>query len=190
MRRDLDRILIDRARIAERVREMGVELARQLEGELQAEGASPDEAGHAVMIPVLTGSMIFVADLVREMPMKLSLGLVAVSSYPGKSMQSKGASIASELPPDLAGKHVVIADDILDTGNTLALVKRLVLEKKPASVRVVVLLRKILPGHTPPIEADLVGFEIPDEFVVGYGLDYDGLYRNLPEIAVLRPEAL
>ena len=103
-------------------------------------------------------------------------------------MESKGVAMRSELPPNLAGKHVVIVDDILDSGQTLDLLKRLVLEQKPASVRLCVLLRK--PGKAKiDLRPEYVGFDIPDEFVVGYGLDYDGFYRNYPEIATLKPEA-
>jgi len=187
---DFDKVLIGREQIAERVREMGRKLAADLIQDLRAEGHDPDEAGHIVMIPVLTGAMIFVADLVRELPMKLSMNVVAVSSYPGASTSSQGASLASELPKDLAGKHVVIVDDILDSGQTAALVKKLVAEQGAASVRVCVLLRKQVEGRPPVIEADYSGFDIPDEFVVGYGLDYDGLYRNHPEIVTLSPDAI
>jgi hypoxanthine phosphoribosyltransferase len=181
---EIERTLIGRQRIAARVRELAQRLCEDL----------PDEAGgQVVMVPVMSGAMIFASDLVREMPMKLGLGLVAVSSYPGKSLASKGAVIESELPGDLAGKHVVIVDDILDSGQTLALVRRIVGEQGPASVRACVLLRKDVPRAVDvPDEAlaEYVGFDIPDEFVVGYGLDYNGYYRNYPEIATLRRDAL
>ncbi len=188
--RDIDKVLIGRDEIARRVQEMGAELANDLAEAVKGEGDAPEDAGHIVFIPILTGSIVFVADLIRHMPMKLSLELVAVSSYPGKSMESKGVSIRSALPDDLEGKHVVLADDILDSGRTLAMIRSLVEEQNPASVRVCVLLEKKIEGYTPPIRADYAGFEIPDEFVVGYGLDYNGLYRNHPEIVTLKPEAL
>jgi hypoxanthine phosphoribosyltransferase len=127
------------------------------------------------------------------MPLKLSLGLVAVSSYPGKSLASKGAVIQSELPADLAGTHVVVVDDILDSGQTLELVRRIIAAQKPASIRACVLLRKDVRrlATTPDKQlAEYVGFDIPDEFVVGYGLDYNGFYRNYPEIAALKKDAL
>ena len=184
---DLEGILVTKGQIAIRVRE----LAQQISTDLMRDMAPLTEAqqeGKVVLIPVLTGSIVFVADLIRHMPLKISLGLVAVSSYPGKSMESKGVAMRSELPPNLAGKHVVIVDDILDSGQTLDLLKRLVLEQKPASVRLCVLLRK--PGKAKiDLRPEYVGFDIPDEFVVGYGLDYDGFYRNYPEIATLKPEA-
>ncbi len=188
MIRDLDRTLIDRDAIASRVRELGRRIAGDLERSLAAEGASPDEAGRIAIISVMTGALIFTADLVREMPLKLSLELVTVSSYPGASTMSKGAAMRSVLPKDLKGKHVLIVDDILDSGQTLDLVKRLVAEQAPASVRICVLLRKLVP-RVVEIAADYVGFDIPNEFVVGYGLDYDNYYRNHPEIAVLRAPA-
>lgn len=187
MHRDLERILIAAPAIDARVRELSTRIAADLEAAIGGDGTHADH-GDLVIIPILTGSVIFVADLVRRLPLKLRLELVGVSSYPGKSMESKGVSIRHELPPTLAGKHVLVIDDILDSGHTLDVVTRIIREQRPASLRSCVLLRK--PGKsTLPITPDYVGFDIPDEFVVGYGLDYDGYYRNLPEIATLRPEA-
>ncbi len=184
MLKDLDKTLVSRAQIAARIRELAAQIARDLESCV----GSPleDHEGEIVFVPVLTGSIVFLADLIRELPLKLSLRLVAVSSYPGKSVESKGARLRGELPPDLAGKHVVVVDDILDSGQTLEVLTSLIAEQSPASLRTCVLLRK--PGKS-VFTADYVGFDIPDEFVVGYGLDYDGFYRNHPEIATLRPEA-
>jgi hypoxanthine phosphoribosyltransferase len=190
---DLERVLIPREMIAGRVRELATELCADLRRVLAPGGEAAEGAGQIVIIPIMSGAMIFSSDLLREMPLKLSLGLVAVSSYPGKSLASKGAVIATELPADLAGKHVVIVDDILDSGQTLELVRRLVGECHPASVRACVLLRKnVKRVATTPDEqlCEYVGFDIPDEFVVGYGLDYNGFYRNYPEIAALKRDAL
>lgn len=186
---EIDRILVSRQQIADRVKEMALEIAADLRADLAADGESPLDEGRVIIIPIMTGAMIFVADLVRELPMKLSLGLVAVSSYPGESVTSKGAHLASELPEDLEGKHIIVLDDILDSGQTLATVKGLIEQKNPASLRLGVMLDKKT-KRTIEVKADYVGFEIPDEFVVGYGLDYNGYYRNYPEIAVLRPEAI
>ncbi|MCC6678350.1 MAG: hypoxanthine phosphoribosyltransferase [Phycisphaerales bacterium] len=185
--RDIDRVLIDREAIAARVRAMGAEVAADLQRAIDRHHDPAD--AQVVLIPILTGALVFTADLIRQMPMMLCLRVVAVSSYPGRSMASKGAKIAGELPQDLAGKHVVIVDDILDTGQTLAVVKRLIQEQGPASVRICVLLRKPESCRKERIDADYSGFDIPDEFVVGYGLDYDGFYRNYPQIAVLRAAA-
>jgi len=185
MDHDVDRILIARDRIAARVRELG----QQIASDLRAQAGNDVARGEIVLIPVLTGAIVFIADLIRELPVQLSLGLVAVSSYPGKSIETKGASLRSELPPDLAGRHVLIVDDILDSGSTLALIQGLIAERSPASVRTCVLLSKQVERRV-EVPVDYVGFEIPNEFVIGYGLDYDGHYRNLPDIAVLKPEAL
>lgn len=185
MFRDIDRVLIDREAIAEKVRALGAEIAADIQRAIERH-RDPDDA-QVVLIPILTGALVFTADLIRQMPVMLSLRVVAVSSYPGKSMASKGAKIAGELPTDLRGKHVIVVDDILDTGQTLAVVKKLIQEQAPASVRICVLLRKPESARKEHVEADYVGFDIPDEFVVGYGLDYDGFYRNYPQIAVLRP---
>ncbi len=193
MLRDVQRILIDRSRIARRVEQLGAQIAQDIRADLERHGHLDDNGDAApdrvILIPILTGSIVFVADLIRHMPMKLSLELVAVSSYPGKSMESKGVSLRSDIPQTLAGKHVLVIDDILDSGQTLLSVKRLVQEQNPASCRLCALLEKTGKKRV-DVNADYVGFQIPDEFVVGYGLDYDGYYRNLPEIAVLRPEAV
>ena len=186
---EVDRVLVSEARIRARVGELARELAADLQAELARQGQSVQDEDRVVLIPIMTGAMIFAADLIRQMPIKLSVDLIAVSSYPGRSVSSKGAQLASELPDDLAGKHVVVIDDILDSGRTLDLVSRLIREKHPASLRIAVLLDKKA-RRTVAVEADYVGFEIPDEFVVGYGLDFNGFYRNHPEIAVLRPDAI
>ncbi len=185
MLRDIDAILIDRDRIAQRVHAMGEEIA----ADLMRDVGPGDSAGRIVFIPILTGAVVFVADLIRHIPFKLSLGVVAVSSYPGKSLASKGAAIRGELPQDLEGKHVVVVDDVLDSGRTLALIRDLVMEQKPASLRIAVLLSKQVPREA-EVDVQYIGFDIPDAFVVGYGLDYDGYYRNLPDVATLKAEAL
>ncbi len=185
MTRKIERILIERDEIRRRVRELGARLSEELGHELQAEGHEPgDHPDRIVMIPVMTGAMVFCADLIREMPLQMSIRVVSVSSYPGEAMRSRGARLRGALPDDLGGRHVVLIDDILDSGQTLAMLQELVREKRPASLRSVVLLLKNV-GRV--AEADLWGFEIPDEFVVGYGLDHNGFYRNLPDIATLGP---
>lgn len=186
---EVDRVLIAREQIRERVAAMGRQLAEELAGELEREGDHHLSHGdRVVMVPILTGAMVFAADLIREMPLRLSIRLVAVSSYPGQSTASKGAALRSALPQDLAGRHVVLIDDILDSGQTLHLVRNLVEAQSPASVRTCVLLKKDVP-RTVETPCELAGFDIPDEFVVGYGLDYDGYYRNLPDIVALKADA-
>jgi hypoxanthine phosphoribosyltransferase len=189
--RDVGRVLVSEQEIARRVDALATQIARDLSRALE-EHPCVDAQGRpaeprVVLVPVLTGAIVFVADLIRKLPLKLRLGVVAVSSYPGASVTSKGAALRSALPPDLTGTHVLVVDDILDSGQTLALLHDLISEQKPASVRTCVLLRK--PGKAVvPFEADYVGFDIEDAFVVGYGLDYDGFYRNLPFVAELSPE--
>ncbi|HRX83730.1 MAG TPA: phosphoribosyltransferase family protein, partial [Phycisphaerae bacterium] len=129
----------------------------------------------------------FLADLIRHLPMKMKLGMMTVSSYAGAVTASQDASLTRDLNIDITDQHVLVIDDILDTGKTLRLVGQRLRERKPRTLRTAVLLRK--PSKAPPdVMADFVGFEIADEFVVGYGLDYDGHYRNYPHIAVLKPE--
>lgn len=182
MRKDVHRVLLDREAIAARVSALGRAIADDLE--------APGEASREiVMVPILTGSIVFVADLIRHLPQRLRIGVMSVSSYPGRSIESKSALIRGSLPDDLAGRHVLIVDDILDTGQTLGLVKQIVLEHHPAQVRTCVLLRKDR-KRIEEIEVDYVGFDIPDVFVVGYGLDYNDYYRNLPDLVTLRPEAM
>ncbi|MFI4870398.1 MAG: hypoxanthine phosphoribosyltransferase [Phycisphaerales bacterium JB061] len=183
MLRDISNVLISEERIRDRVHEIGAQIAADFEG-------SHDDESPLVLLPVMTGALVFSADLIRHLPFKLRLELVAISSYPGKSMASKGAKMASELPKDLEGKHVIIVDDILDSGHTIAVLKSLIAEQSPASIKVCVMLEKQRNDGPPIAKADYVGFAIPDEFVVGYGLDYDGYYRNHPEIVTLREDAL
>lgn len=188
MVRGLGKVLIDREQIAARVRELGVQLSTELEAEVRRSGGDPNNhADQIVLLPILAGAIVFTADLIREMPLRMSMRMVTVTSYAGQTTTSRGAAFRGALPQDLGGRHVVVIDDILDSGQTLALVKQLVLEQNPASLRLCVLLDKKVTRKA-PISANLVGFEIPDEFVVGYGLDYDGYYRNLPEIRVLEVE--
>ncbi len=181
MQGDIEKILITRQKISERIGELGREIRRDLDD------LSRD--GEIVLVPILTGSIIFVADLMRELPHKIRIGVIAASSYPGKSMQSKGVQLAGSLPADLADKHVLIVDDILDSGSTIRAIRKEIATRHPRSVRACVLLRKTIPSamQTP---CEYVGFDIPDEFVVGYGLDYDNYYRNLPDIGTLKKEAM
>ena len=186
---EVDRVLIPRADIRRRVTELGRELAELLADELDREGDHHlSHADRVVLVPILPGAMVFAADLIREMPLRLSMRMVAVSSYPGQTTASKGAALKGALPDDLAGRHVVLIDDILDSGQTLRMVRELVDQQSPSSVRTCVLLKKDVP-RTLDVPCEQFGFSIPDEFVVGYGLDYDGYYRNLPDIVALKPDA-
>lgn len=182
---DIERILIDRTKIATRVAQMGEQIASDLE--------MRSGADRLIVVPVMTGALVFAADLIRRMPMRLRIELLEASSYPGAATHSQGVTLGDGPKTDLAGSHVLILDDIFDSGRTLAAVRGLVSQHDPASVRSAVLLRKQVAraeGVGPDAEPEYVGFDVPDEFVVGYGLDHDGWYRNLPDIATLRQEAI
>ncbi|MFK7960551.1 MAG: hypoxanthine phosphoribosyltransferase [Phycisphaerales bacterium] len=180
---DLERIIVDRERIAARVRE----LSARIEHDLASDPISEPDDSSLVLVPVLTGAMIFVADLIRHLPRRLRISAMTASSYPGTATRSQGHVELGEMPRHLAGQDVIIVDDILDSGRTLAAIRDALSALEPRSLRTCVLLRKDV-ARAVPVEADYVGFDIPDEFVVGYGLDYDGLYRNLPDIGVLRED--
>ena len=175
------KVLIDRDRIAARIDELGREISRDLTG-------LPHD-GEVVLVPILTGSIIFVADLMRRLSHRVRIEVASVQSYQGEKVKSKEAAIIGSLPDDVRGKHVLIVDDILDSGGTIRLLREAILERGARSVRVCVLLRKAVDTarETP---CEYVGFDISNEFVVGYGLDYDNYYRNLPEVAVLKKEFL
>ena len=140
------------------------------------------------IVGVLTGSLMFVADLVRRLDNPLRIGLIQASSYRGKTTTAGQLHLGAEILSDVRGRHVLLLDDILDTGQTLSYLTRHLLEQGALSVRVGVLLRKT-GRQVHHVHVDFVGFEIPDAFVVGYGLDYNDEYRQLPYIAVLPGEA-
>jgi hypoxanthine phosphoribosyltransferase len=179
-------VLISRDQIAQRVSEMGAALTRDLEAErasLSAGGVR--SVGPVVLVPVLTGAMLFAADLIRHMPIALQIRPVTLSSYPGSATSSQGVSAPYSLPADLRGKRVVVLDDIYDSGQTLGLLRRVFAAQQPASLRFAVLLTKTKSARVEEVPIDVSGFDIEDRFVVGYGLDYDGLYRNLPDVSEL-----
>ena len=178
MQQDIDKILIPQARIAQRV----AELAATITADLQADS----DTAELILVPILTGAMIFCCDLMRQIPIALNIGLFTVSSYPGPSTSPRPAQIISRQIGDIRGKNVLLLDDILDSGNTLRLVIPQLLELQPRKLRTCVLLRKQIASES-PVTVDYVGFDIPDCFVVGYGLDYNNYYRNLPDIVTLKP---
>jgi hypoxanthine phosphoribosyltransferase len=179
MQEDIRTILIDRYTIQARV----YTLAQQISHDYQVGGAK-----EFLLMPLLTGSIIFLADLVRHLPVRMKIDVLAVTSYPGRATTPQVPRVLypTTFDPSLRGRHVMVVDDILDSGRTLQTVTSLLRDQGAASVKTCVLLKKIL-ASPPAITADYTGFEIPDEFVVGYGLDYNGYYRNLPDIAVLHP---
>jgi len=141
------------------------------------------------IVGVLTGSVVLLADLIRQLDLPLRVGVVQASSYRGATTSRSELIINSELMLDITGRDVLLVDDIFDTGHTLVEVIARLEEFHPKSIRSVVLLRK-RGRQEVEVEPDFVGFEIPDEFVVGYGLDYEDAYRNLPYVAALDPEDL
>jgi hypoxanthine phosphoribosyltransferase len=176
---DVDQVLLRREQIDARVRALAAEIAA---------GYEQDERG-LTLVPILSGSIIFLADLIRELPMKMKIALVHLSTYPGRSVTASEPRMVMELAGDVHERHVLIVDDILDTGRTLRHVQDMIRRREPASLRTVVLLRK--PAKAPPdVRVDFVGFDIEDLFVVGYGLDFDDHYRNYPHIGVLRAELM
>jgi hypoxanthine phosphoribosyltransferase len=136
------------------------------------------------IVGVLTGSLMFLSDLVRQLDVPLRIGFIQASSYRGAATKPGVLHIDPEIRADVQGRHVLLLDDILDTGQTLRHLMAHLAELKPASVKVAVLLRK-KGRQRHPVEADFIGFEIPDEFVVGYGLDFNDEYRQLPYVAIL-----
>ena len=153
---------------------------RRLAGEINGHyGQQP-----LVIVGVMTGSLVLVADLIRQLEMPLRVGVVQARSYRGSATLPGELTVHAELLPELVGRHVLVVDDIFDTGQTLGTLLEQFARLGPASVRSAVLLRK-LGRQRVPIAPDHVGFEIPDAFVVGYGLDYRDEYRNLPFVAVL-----
>ena len=179
MHSDIADILLRREQIQTRVKAMAAEIAAIYRA----------EAGGLTIVPILSGAIIFLADLIRELPLKMKIALVQVSAYPGQSVTAHEPQVMMQLSGQVRGRHVLLVDDILDSGKTLRMVQAMVREHEPTSLRTVVLLRK--PAKAPPdLPIDFVGFDIDDVFVVGYGLDYDDHYRNFPHVGVLRPELM
>ena len=173
---DVESVLVTEPAIRQRVQELGRDLKRLYRDE------------EITVIAIMNGAILFTADLLRQVDNAVRLDCIRTSSY-GSATESQGApKMVHGLTLDVNGRHVLIVDDILDTGKTLSLITTMVRSQNPASVRVCVLLDK-KGRRQVPFEADLVGFEIPDKFVVGYGLDFAERYRNLPYIGVLRQKA-
>ena len=175
MTKDIDHILLDEETIKKRITELGEQLSRDYEGK------------EVVMICVLKGAAIFFTDLVRAMGIPVNMDFMGISSY-GDAVKTSGiVKITKDLDSSITGKHVIIAEDIMDSGLTLTHMKKMLNERAPASLKVCCLLDKPERREV-EITPDYCGFIIPNEFVVGYGLDYGQKYRNLPYIGVLKPE--
>ena len=174
MHKDIEKILYTEEELSRRVKELGAQIAADYAGR------------QPMLISVLRGSYVFMADLTRAIDLDVTVDFMAVSSYGAGTVSSGQVEIKKDLSDSIEGRDRIIVEDILDSGNTLYYLMDVLRARRPASIRVCALMDKP-ERRTKPITADYVGFEVPDEFVVGYGLDYDELYRNLPYIGVLKP---
>lgn len=166
------RPLIEGAEIQKKIREMGKQIRADF----------PDQP--LLLVGVLKGAVLFLADLARQIPGEVTFDFIAVSSY-GKDTKSSGqVKLNKDLDSSIEGKSVIVVEDILDTGLTLQYLLRVLQQRKPKTLKVAVLLDK-RERRVADVQADYVGFVIPDEFVVGYGLDYAERYRNLPDVGIL-----
>src|SRR4029079_17148849 len=177
MQGDLERILFDEATILRRLDEMAAKISEDYQKQ------------DLTVIAVLNGSLMFMADLLRRIPLPLKLDCLSVASYHGSSQTSGEVVFKQVALPDMVDRHVLVLDDILDSGHTLAAIRDKLETARPRSIRVCVLLSKKI-VRARHVDADYVGFEIEDEFVVGYGLDFMERYRNLPFIGVLRKDLI
>lgn len=176
MDRDIEQVLITEEQLQKRIAELGEELTRDYEGK------------NPVVVGVLKGVVVFYADMIRQIKTKCEMDFMVISSYSGTD--STGTTIVKkDLGVDIKDRHVLILEDIFDTGNSLDFTYRQLMAREPASLKICTLLDK--PERRKPeitLQADYVGFTIPNAFVVGYGLDYNEFYRNLPYVGVLKPK--
>ena len=172
---DIDHVLFSEEQLAQRVAEIAAQIDKDYAGK------------EPLLVSVLRGSFVFMADLVRQIHLPCTVDFMAVSSYGSGTTSSGQVKIVKDLSETIEGKDVIVVEDILDSGNTLSYLLKLLEARRPASIRLCTLLDKP-ERRTKPVEVQYSGFTIPDEFVVGYGLDYDERYRNLPYIGVLKPK--
>jgi hypoxanthine phosphoribosyltransferase len=175
MERDILKVLVTEEELKARIAELGGELYERFQGR------------NPLFLSVLKGSFVFMADLVRACQLKSDVEFIAVSSYANATSSSGRVKIVHDLQQDITGREIIIVEDILDSGNTLVFLRDYLMTKGAASITIVTLLDKPA-RREKAITADLAGFVVPDEFVVGYGLDYCQQYRNVPYIGVLKPE--
>jgi hypoxanthine phosphoribosyltransferase len=169
------KVLLSREQIDKRVAELGAQITRDFRGE------------SVILVGVLKGASIFLSDLARQIKLDATFDFISVSSY-GSGVRSSGeVKLVKDVDKPLEGKNVILVEDILDTGLTMKFLRQQFLNHHPKSLKIATLLDKISRRIT-EVRGDYVGFEIPDEFVVGYGLDYAERYRNLPDVCVLPPE--
>lgn len=175
MEKDMEKILLSEAEIKAKVAELGKIISEEYKGK------------NLLLVTVLKGAVVFLADLMREIDIFAEIDFMVVSSY-GSGVKTSGVvKIVKDLDIPLEGREILIVEDILDSGLTLSYIKEMLESRGPASIKIVTLLDK--PSRRKVnLQADYTGFTVPDEFVVGYGLDYDEKYRNLPYIGILKPE--
>lgn len=175
LEKDIQEVLFSEEQLDRRVREIAAQIEKDYEGK------------EIMLISVLRGSFVFMADLCRRIDLPCTLDFMSVSSY-GKGTSSSGqVQITKDLSSDISGKHIIVVEDILDSGNTLSYLLKLLEQRNPASIRLCTLLDKP-ERRVKQVEVHYSGFTIPDAFVVGYGLDYAEKYRNMPYIGILKPE--
>lgn len=172
---DIKSVLISEEEIKEMIRDLGDRISEDYKGK------------EILFVVILKGSLVFAADLMRHITLPVKLDFMQASSYGSGTTSSGLINIKKDLDNDAGGKHILIIEDIIDSGNTLAKLKKLLLDRNPASVKICTLLSK--PSRREmDVEVEYIGKEIPDEFVVGYGLDFDERYRNLPYVGILKPK--
>ena len=172
---DVKEVLISSAEIEAKVREIGARITEDYSGE------------RPLLIGILRGAVVIMSDLMRNIDLRCELDFMDISSYGSGSSSSGVVRILKDLEEDITDRHVLIVEDIIDTGLTLSYLMRSLYARKPASLEICALLSKPSRRRA-DLDVKYLGFEVPDEFVVGYGLDYAGSYRNLPDICVLKPE--
>ena len=175
MRDDVLRTLFSEEELQKKVAELGAAITEEYRGK------------DLLIVTVLKGAVVFLADLMRKIDTPAEIDFMVVSSYGAGTKSSGGVKIVKDLDVPSKDRHILIVEDILDSGLTLSYIKGILQDRGPASIRIATLLDKPA-RRKADLKADYVGFEVPDEFVVGYGLDYDEKYRNLPYIGILKPE--
>ncbi len=174
MNKDIDHVLINEEQIAKRVKELGAQISEDYDGK------------DVVLVCILKGAVIFFADLARAMTCHLEMDFLSISSYGNNTKTSGIVRISKDMDTSITGRHVLIVEDIMDSGLTLNHLTNLLRAREPASLKIVCLLDKPERREC-AITPDYVGFVIPNEFVLGYGLDYEQRYRNIPYVGVMKP---
>lgn len=172
---DVERILITKEELEKRVKELGEQISGDYKGK------------DILIISILKGSVVFLSDLIRHIDNNVSIDFMIVSSYGNSTETSGTVNIKKDLDTDIRGKHVLIAEDIVDSGVTLSNLIKILKERDPASIKICTLLNKP-ERRTADVEVEYIGFDIPNEFIIGYGLDYAEKYRELPFVGILKRE--